>query len=143
MQRVPIVPDMFRPPLNHAMRVLDRSFFRKSVPLAAASVLENDQISRCRSELGHNILQVDHIRSIRPDPGDDDGKRPGRKALLLEPSIRPEDSSTWSTKLKELIQKQMVVVTPYELTLTYDMWTYRIYIWKPRIVLRLLRLNWV
>lgn len=45
---------MFRPPVNRAMRVLDRSFFKKSVPISAATVLENKNISLVRSKLTSN-----------------------------------------------------------------------------------------
>ena len=80
--------DMFRPPVDRAMRVLDRSFFRKSVPLAAARVLDNKHISRCRANLGHDLLRLDRMASVRPDPEESDLKK-GRKSLLLRPDIRP------------------------------------------------------
>ncbi|MCJ1388103.1 tRNA(m(1)G37)methyltransferase [Xylographa bjoerkii] len=118
------ISDMFRPPVNHAMRVLDRAFFRKSVPLAAARVFEDDQISRCRNYLGQDILHIDRIGSIRSIPEDKTGGMRGRKALLLNPNIRPEDPSTWSSKLLELIEAEKVHVAPYQLELSYDTWTY-------------------
>ena len=116
---------MFRPPVNRAMRALDRSFFQKTVPLAAARVYENDQISRCRTILGREILRLDRITSVRPDPDRENGNKHGRKLLLLAPTVRPEDPLTWSTKMQELIREKKIAVTPYEMSLTYDMWTYR------------------
>ncbi|MCJ1397353.1 tRNA(m(1)G37)methyltransferase [Xylographa trunciseda] len=116
--------DMFRPPVNRAMRVLDRAFFRKTVPLAAARIFEDDQISRCRNFLSQDILHVDRISSIRPIPDDRVSGQRGRKALLLNPDIRPEDPSTWSSNLLELIEAKKVNVTAYELELSYDTWTY-------------------
>ncbi|MCJ1434717.1 tRNA(m(1)G37)methyltransferase [Xylographa pallens] len=115
---------MFRPPVNHAMRVLDRAFFRKTVPLAAARVIEDDQISRCRTSLGQDILHIDRISCVRSFPDDNSGEQWGRKALLLSPNIRPDDPSTWSSKLLELIEAKKVTITPYELNLSYDTWTY-------------------
>ena len=82
--------DMFRPPVNRSMRVLDRSFFRKKVHLTAACVLNNQDITRCRSYLGPDILQVDRLTSVRTDPTD--ATQPngnGRKCLLLRPEIKP------------------------------------------------------
>lgn len=43
--------DMFAPPVNRAMKVLDRSFFQKTVPISAARVFNPRDISRCRKEL--------------------------------------------------------------------------------------------
>lgn len=43
---------MFRPPVNRAMRVLDRSFFKKTVPASAATVLDVKNISLVRKTLG-------------------------------------------------------------------------------------------
>ncbi|MCJ1257457.1 tRNA(m(1)G37)methyltransferase [Lignoscripta atroalba] len=114
---------MFRPPVDRAMRVLDRSFFRKSVPLAAARVLDNKHISRCRANLGHDLLRLDRMASVRPDPEESDLKK-GRKSLLLRPDIRPNDASTWSNKLRELVDSKEVAVAPYDLDLNYDYWTY-------------------
>lgn len=42
---------MFRPPVNRTMRVLDRSFFKKTIPVSAATVLENKNISAVRKAL--------------------------------------------------------------------------------------------
>ena len=117
--------DMFRPPVNRAMRELDRSFFRRTVPLAAARVYEHALISRCRADLGRDLLQLDRIGPIRSDPGDANDKKNARKLLLLKPEIRPQDPSTWTSKLQQLIQENKVAVTPYELELDYDVWTYR------------------
>ena len=117
--------DMFRPPVNRAMRELDRSFFRRTVPLAAARVYENVQISRCRADLGRDLLQLERVGPIRSDPEEGKEKRSARKLLLLRPDIRPQDPSTWTSKLQQLIQENKVAVTPYELELDYDIWTYR------------------
>ncbi|MCJ1480248.1 tRNA(m(1)G37)methyltransferase [Schaereria dolodes] len=105
------------------MRVLDRSFFKKRVPLAAARVLENKQIGRCRAELNPDLLQLERMANVKPDGGEDDRKK-GRKALLLRPDVRPDDTSSWSSKLLELINQEQVSVVAYELDLNYDYWTY-------------------
>ena len=80
---------MFRPPVNRTMRQLDRSFFQKKVPLAAARVLDTKQISKCKTELGKELLSLERCTVVRSDPVED-GLSKGRKALLLRPDIRPD-----------------------------------------------------
>ena len=83
---------MFRPPVNRAMRVLDRSFFQKKIPLAAAYVHDTKQISKCRSDLSKDLLRLERCTVVRSDP-EDAGSMRGRKALLLRPDIRPDGNS--------------------------------------------------
>ncbi|MCJ1246188.1 tRNA(m(1)G37)methyltransferase [Trapelia coarctata] len=106
------------------MRELDRSFFRRTIPLAAARVYENAEISRCRADLGRDLLQLERVKPIRSDPEDANDKKNARKILLLRPDIRPQDPSTWTSKLQQLIQENKVAITPYQLELNYDIWTY-------------------
>ena len=80
-------PDMFQPPVNRAMRVLDRSFFRRTIPLAAARVYENSQIAQFRKSLAHDILNVERITSVKPDP-DQSESQSERKAILLRPEVK-------------------------------------------------------
>lgn len=87
--------DMFRPPVNRAMRVLDRSFFRKTVPLSAATVLENKNISRVKNELMKSkdmldmprIIPVQKLQTINNE-GDEK-----RKCLLLREGIKADGMS--------------------------------------------------
>ena len=82
----PILPkNMFRPPINRAMKVLDRSFFHKTIPLAAARVLEAKSIAQCRIELHDELLKLDRVSVVKKDP-----KQRDMKALLLKPEIRPD-----------------------------------------------------
>ena len=76
---------MFCPPVNRAMRVLDRSFFQKSIPIAAASIRDNRQISKHRTELGHDILRLDRMQTVR-SVRDSEGRE--SKALLLRPEVK-------------------------------------------------------
>ena len=80
--------DMFRPPVNHAMKILDRSFFQKEVSLAAARVLENKHISRLRADLHLDILNLERVNAIKNDP-----TKHGFKSLLLRPEIRADGIS--------------------------------------------------
>ena len=79
--------DMFRPPINRTMRVLDRSFFKKEVRLSAARVLKNQNIFLHRKELERNgdMLKAERLTMVRPDPQMD---AQGRKCVLLRPEIK-------------------------------------------------------
>jgi len=76
---------MFRPPVNRAMRALDRSYFYKKIPLAAATVLESRNIAKYRTELHDEMLKLDRVPTVKQDP-----RQKGLKTLLLKPEIRPE-----------------------------------------------------
>ena len=82
---------MFRPPINRAMRALDRSFFKKSIPISAARIFDNKQISKYRSELGHDLLKLDRMQSVQ-SVRDAEGQE--AKALLLRPEVKP-DGNIW------------------------------------------------
>lgn len=76
--------DMFRPPINRAMRVLDRSFFKKNIPLSAARIFDMKQIPKVRAELGQDLLHLDRLQSVQNveiSPGH------VAKALLLRTDI--------------------------------------------------------
>lgn len=76
---------MFRPPINRAMRALDRSYFHKNIPLAAATVLESRNIAKYRTDLHDELLKLDRVPTVKQDPRQKD-----LKTLLLKPEIRPE-----------------------------------------------------
>ena len=133
--------DMIQPPVNRAMRMLDRAFFKKTVPLSAAKIMDRKQIARIRSELGHDVLRINRmqsIQSIRGPQGEDS------KVLLLKPCIKIEgiaitmmffekvsrlncypDTSTWSPKISELVRSSQIDLTPYTLEVDYSYWNYR------------------
>lgn len=80
-------PEMFRPPINRAMRVLDRSYFQKKIPLAAARVLQKQQIAKCRAGLTDDLLKLERVPTVR-----DDSVEKGHKVLLLKPEIKPDST---------------------------------------------------
>ncbi|THC96934.1 hypothetical protein EYZ11_003595 [Aspergillus tanneri] len=116
------LPTMFRPPVNRAMRVLDRSFFRKTVPLSAATVFKNSDISRVRGALqkSQELLDVPKMNVIREVKVDDAVK----KCLLLNERVKYDDAATWSSTIHDLVEKETIGLRPYELALDYDFWTY-------------------
>lgn len=79
--------DMFRPPVNRLMKVLDRSLFQKSIPLSAAQVNDNRRIASILKDLKQDILQLDRLLVVRQSQNDN-----GRKALLLRPEIKFDGS---------------------------------------------------
>ncbi|KAJ5668499.1 tRNA (guanine(37)-N1)-methyltransferase [Penicillium maclennaniae] len=116
------IPEMFRPPVNRAMRTLDRSFFRKTVPVSAAKIFKNSEISHVRKVLGSNkeLLVLPRLNVVR-ELQDQDGVK---KALLLREDMKHDDKSTWSPTVTELAEKGTVAIMPYNLELDYDSWTY-------------------
>ena len=124
--------EMFSPPINRAMRVLNRSFFKRTVPLAAALIFEKAQIAPCRRLLGKDVLDLDRISSVREEPLDQSTQQ-DRKAVLLDPAIKPADQSTWSKTLLNLVEEQKVSVIPFNLQLSYEYWNYC----KPLILITL------
>lgn len=61
------LPAMFRPPINRTMRVLDRSFFRKTVPLSVAAIHKASDIASVRRDLlkSRDILSLPRLTAIR------------------------------------------------------------------------------
>ncbi|KAI4684839.1 tRNA(m(1)G37)methyltransferase [Alternaria novae-zelandiae] len=117
--------DMFAPPVNRAMKVLDRSFFQKTIPTSAARIFNPKDISRCRKELtaSKDTLPSNRIDPIRVDPDSEQASR-GSKCLLLRPEVVHSDRTTWSPKLRDLEQDGTLGVIPYQLQLNYDYFTY-------------------
>ena len=62
--------DMFRAPIHRGMRALDRSKFQKVVPLKAARVFDNKNISKIRGELerSKDALVQERLGNVHPDP---------------------------------------------------------------------------
>ena len=133
---------MFGPPVNRAMRILDRSFFKKKIPLADARVFDKKAIAKYRSNLNSYLLNIDPgVPIVRQDPYLND-----LKILLLKPEIRPDstfcpynvvvllclslflDPETWSSTLQELAKERQIAVAPYDLELSYEHWNYRTYV---------------
>lgn len=117
---------MFRPPINRAMRVLDRSFFQKDFDVAAARIFDMQSISRIRKEIerSKDILRRRAIPPIRQDPLD-----ATKKCLLLQPEIRHDDESTWTPILLQLAKEGSISLIPYRLHLDYDTWDARDILW--------------
>jgi tRNA (guanine37-N1)-methyltransferase len=83
---------LFRPPIvRSAGAVLDRSLFTKKISLTAARVLDVKNISKYRAQLerSRELLKLDRLVNVRPDP-DPILAAKGGKCLLLKPEVKPE-----------------------------------------------------
>jgi tRNA (guanine37-N1)-methyltransferase len=80
----PHLPEIFLPPVKRDMHDLDRSFFKKTIPLSAATIFESRNIEKVRAELvrSGDILSIDTIKVTR-----DDETVPGKKCMLLKPAV--------------------------------------------------------
>jgi tRNA (guanine37-N1)-methyltransferase len=83
--------EMYRPPINRAMRVLDRSFFRRTIPLSAATVFKPSDISNARSKLmaSKDTFVLPRLHTVK------EIKKDGvvRKGLLLREDIKHDGMS--------------------------------------------------
>ncbi|KAJ5702324.1 tRNA(m(1)G37)methyltransferase [Penicillium malachiteum] len=113
---------MFRPPINRAMRTLDRAFFRTTIPVSAAKIFKNSEISKVRQELtkSKDLLVVPRVSAVR-DIKEEDGVR---KALLLREDLKHDDKWTWSPTVSALVERGAATIVPYDVVLDYDHWSY-------------------
>ena len=114
------LPSIFLPPVNRSMRELDRSFFRKSIPLAAARISHLKDTQRIRNILlkSQDLLQVSRLKPFRDDPS-----MAGSKCLLLRPEVKVAEPQTWSSDLKSLVNAEQIQIVDYNLELTYEDWS--------------------
>ncbi|KAF1808636.1 hypothetical protein P152DRAFT_462361 [Eremomyces bilateralis CBS 781.70] len=118
--------EMLRPPVNRSMRVLDRSFFNRRIPLSAARIFNSQNISAVRNTLtkSGDGLFLPRITTIRKDP-DPSLAASGRKCYLLRPSLKHNDQGSWGPTVSEMVSQQNIGVIPYELEIGYNDWTYQ------------------
>lgn len=76
---------MIRPPVQRTMRVLDRSFFQKRIPLTAAAAADVRNLTNLRRQLGLETYKLNRLPIIQNVP---DSTGALRKALLLRPEIK-------------------------------------------------------
>lgn len=135
--------DMFRPPLAHGMNALDRTFFRRTIPLKAARIFDNKNISKVRTQLerSKDALSEPRLGSVYPDP-DAERAKSGKKCVLLRPEVKSapsngsegipningdqQQATSWphSSILAELASQETIAVVSYDLELDYKYWTY-------------------
>lgn len=111
------LPPEFLPPVNRSMTSLDKGFFRKTIPVAAAWIKDVKKTSDIRRKL----VKVDSapvLRGLREDPD-----VPGARCMVLHPRVRKDDPTTWSPVLRSLEESGDVQLQDYQLELTYDDWS--------------------
>lgn len=79
--------EMLRPPINRALKQLDRSLFHKTVPLSVARVFDFKEIAKLRQVLIQDVLKVERRMDVVSLP--QDNGQPG-KGFLLHPNIKPD-----------------------------------------------------
>jgi hypothetical protein len=77
---------LFGPPINRAMRVLDREFFKKTVPLSAARIFDAKNTTIIRRECKEDMLRVPRVDPMRLDP--DQERYPNCKVLFMRPEVK-------------------------------------------------------
>ncbi|EDK46347.1 conserved hypothetical protein [Lodderomyces elongisporus NRRL YB-4239] len=102
----------YRPPVNHDMQTLDRSFFKKDIPLIAAKFSKPQYLPKfiklCADEI-INVPNIKHIVTINDS-----------KAILLKDSItKLEDCSP---ETQEKFKEFGIELEPYTLHLDYWFW---------------------
>ncbi|KAI5846561.1 guanine(37)-N1-methyltransferase [Morchella snyderi] len=114
---------VFLPPVNRAMRTLDRSFFAKAIPLAAAHIFDAKNITHFQKECARDVLRLPRTKTIITEA---DPAAPGgvRKLLLLRPEVRVDDLSTAGEKTREYVESKRIELLPYTLQLNYGDWSY-------------------
>lgn len=137
---------LIRPPIvRSATGVLDRSLFAKTIPLAAARIFSNKNITKLRTKLeaSKDILTLERLKTVRSDP-DAELASKGTKCILLNPKVRSDgmyypgyicfkwlmlvDPTTWSPILQEAVKERELGIISYSLNLDYDYWEYCKYI---------------
>jgi tRNA (guanine37-N1)-methyltransferase len=81
---------LFRPPIvRSASAILDRSLFSKTIPISAARISNNKNISRYRGVLqkSKELLLLERLTNITQDP-DPVLAAKGGKCMLLKPEVK-------------------------------------------------------
>lgn len=76
---------IFLPPVNRAMRTLDRAFFKRTIPLVAAHVFDSKNIGRFQKECAKDILRLLRTKTIVEEK---DAQGGVIKLLLLRPGVK-------------------------------------------------------
>ncbi|KAI2629044.1 Met-10+ like-protein-domain-containing protein [Xylaria nigripes] len=117
---------LFRPPnVSHTIGVLNRALFAKTVKLAAAAVADKKQIAQWRKKLEQEktLLSVERLTVVVPHP-DHLLAEEGVRCLLLDPKVLPGVPDTWTSLLRDGVEKKELGILPYDMSLDYSYWSY-------------------
>ncbi|KAF8426316.1 Met-10+ like-protein-domain-containing protein [Tirmania nivea] len=138
---------LFSPPVQRTMRILDRSFFRKTVPISGAIVHTPSKMEAIRKACEGNMLdrvkfkgtilvklekspggrlEYVHVRKEMKAEMEQDPERMHevRKLIPLHPRIRPNDHSTVPLALLAFVESKDVDLVLYKLKMEYEDWDY-------------------
>ncbi|TFY72402.1 hypothetical protein EVG20_g571 [Dentipellis fragilis] len=94
---------------------LDRSAFRRSIPILAARVLPAQTGLMLKAEaMKRSIMNLPKVRSVVSDPADSNDR------LVL---LRVQHEADLSPEARTYLEHQNAVLTTYTLELDYDYWT--------------------
>lgn len=91
---------MLRPPVNRGLKVLDRSLFRTSFPLASATIFDPKNTARIKNELmkSKDIVHEPGVMAVKPLQDIRDQELDiKRKCVLLRQGIKHD--GMWVTNL--------------------------------------------
>ncbi|EPQ60251.1 hypothetical protein GLOTRDRAFT_102061 [Gloeophyllum trabeum ATCC 11539] len=105
------------PPVHRGMKdTLDKSVFRKTLPVLAARVPSPKAGLFLKSEaLRRSIINLPKIRSVVPDPSDSKDTR-----LVL---FRVSENADLPPEAQDFLREQSADILRYNLDLNYDYWT--------------------
>ncbi|KAI9223354.1 Met-10+ like-protein-domain-containing protein [Blastocladiella britannica] len=113
------------PPLNQAMRTLDRARFVRNVPLLSLRV-PTGVAHKATKALHGCLLDWPRVKNIMPDPSDPKGKT-SKLLLLSRDKACPADSTdeVVDPTLRKMVADLGVAfeLVPYSLSLPYEYWT--------------------
>ncbi|CUS11544.1 unnamed protein product [Tuber aestivum] len=111
----------FLPPVNRAMRTLDRAFFKKIVPVTAARVLDATQVHTIKERILRDLIPYERF-NLRYDFNSKlDTETP---LLILRPDVKYDDLSAVSGPTREYVNSKILRLVPYDLKLEYGDWSY-------------------
>ena len=122
-------PAQFLPPVDRTMKVLDKSFFHKEIPLVVAKLGNPAFISKFSRKYEDQILQqpgIGHVVFLgaKPEGIVNKSTQTGEKGILLNERFNnPEQAEhELSDVFKDILEQTKIDFLPYTLKLDYDYW---------------------
>ncbi|CAZ84968.1 unnamed protein product [Tuber melanosporum] len=111
----------FLPPVDRAMRTLDRAFFRKVVPVTAARVLDSALVHTIKEKILKDLIPFERFNQRYDFNSKLNVETP---LLILQPQVKYGDLSTASGPTQEYVKSKILELVPYDLKLEYGDWGY-------------------
>ncbi|PWW74842.1 hypothetical protein C7212DRAFT_282534 [Tuber magnatum] len=111
----------FLPPVDRAMRTLNRAFFKKVVPVTAARVLDATLLHTIKEKILKDMIPFERF-NVRYDFNSKLGIE--TPLLILRPEVKYDDLATVSNPTREYVKSKILKLVPYDLKLEYGDWSY-------------------